>query len=607
MKRTFALLALLTAVLFSSCNPPIDIIWSGDQHTDAEPEEIIIPPLTDIGRTPVAFCEIEYSRPDSAELIGGLERARDGVESSSLSYDSLLTMIEEADGMYTEFSTMLSLILLKSSADITDTALAEEYELLSGQSPSIARAVEELFVAIANSEFVKRLEDEEFGEGFFDEYKDGSKYTDTVVALLERESKLEADYLAISASTVMINYDGVTDSYENTVIRISEKYREGSARYIYALAECEELYYEEAGRLGEEIFIELLKVRAQIAEAYGYENYAEYSYEALGHDYTAEEMDALLSDIAEYTVPVYASLCELVFSGYFKSHAAPLLGRGRVVNTVYSALSALDDDIGASFSYMLNCGLYDIDSSSDKRRDSSFTIHLDDSDTPFIFATLYNTPDDYMTLTHEFGHFYDNLINGGMGSSLDTVEVSSQALELLALTEMKSILSAKEYQYLYFSKIESILEVLIFQGFYAKLESLVYDLSYDEISAESVNRLVKEAAAAMKLNPDYFDGVADILIIHLIDTPFYVQSYCTSLIASLDIYFAECENEGRGVALYKAVIAADKNDGFTENLTEAGVPSPFRENALTELLDKIYFSILGSHYYGGSPDIVNAA
>ncbi len=607
MKRLLLLFMLLSLLASAACDSSESPSPGGHQQNEQEPVEVIIPPLTDIGREPVFFSDIIYTRPDADLLIKELSLVSEGVKSRSIDYDSLIARIEEADGMYDNFSTMLSLILLRSSADITDTVLAEEYELLSGKSPAIAQAVEELFVAIAASDFVSRLESEEFGAGFFDEYKDGSKYTDTVVALLEKEAKFESDYLAISPATVMIKFEGATDSYENTLTRVQKKYASNKVKLNNALAECERLYIKESEKLSESIYIELLKTRSLLAEAYGYDSYTQYAYEILGHDYSTEEADALMSDIAEYAIPVYLSLTDSVFAGYFKTHRAPHVQRGQVINNVYNAMSKLDGDIGAAYSYMLNCGLYDAKHYSDSRRDASFTLYLDNFDAPFVFATLSGNAGDYMTVTHEFGHFYDNLVNGSSSASLDIIEVSSQALEFLALTEMEHLLSADEYQYLYFSKMQDALEVLIFQGFYAKFESMVYELSYDEITADAVNALVKEAASFMKLHTDYFNKVSDILIIHLIDTPFYVQSYCTSLMVSLDIYFTECDSEGKGTALYKALLERDGSDGFSDNLQKSAIPSPFREGGLTEILDKIYYSIIGSHYYGGSEDIVNAA
>ena len=43
----------------------------------------------------------------------------------------------------------------------------------------------------------------------------------------------------------------------------------------------------------------------------------------------------------------------------------------------------------------------------------------------------------------------------------------------------------------------------------------------------------------------------------------------------------------------------DRNEGsdFIKELTRVSLPSPFRENALRDLADEIYYSVMGSYYF----------
>ncbi len=605
MKRTAFLLAFIFALMLSSCGAP-DSDMQGEPAITA-PEEIIIPPFSDIGREKIAFSDIEYTRPNTEELLSDLYALAAFAAEEGVDYDVLAQKIGDVDKKYASFATMSSLLLIKTSANINDKDLQAEYELLTASAPDVTRGIEELFVTLASSEHAVRLEEELFGEGFIDKYKHGSKYNDYTVSLLEKEAALEADYLALSPQSVMIAFEGKTENYEDTAERVKKKYAANPIKRSEALAECERLYNEALGNATSDIYVELLKLRHDIALAFGHESYAEYAYEKLGHDYSAEACDRLLSDISEYAVAVYASLSQRAFAGYFKTHTPISAENARVVNSIFSVMEQLDGDFAAAYSYMLNCGLYDISDSEDKRRKISFTTYLYDLDAPFVFATMNGNAEDFTTLTHEFGHFYDNIKNDGDTSSIDIAEISSSAMELLALTGFKDILTAEEYKYLYYSEMRSALEVLIFQGFYAKFEALAYALPYEEITKERLDGLVKEAAGFMKLNTEYLNSLADVMIIHLIDMPFYVQSYCTSLLVSLDIFFAECEAAGSGTDAYKRLLSREGECGFEEELSRAGLDSPFREGALPLLLDKIYFSIIGSHFYDESADIINAA
>jgi len=306
----------------------------------------------------------------------------------------------------------------------------------------------------------------------------------------------------------------------------------------------------------------------------------------------------MLEDIANYAIPVYTALASSAFSGYFNIYSPPRAHEGKAINDIYKILSNISPELSESYAYMLNCGLYDISSAKANRLDGAYTTYLYDIDAPYIFATTSETVSDYMTISHEFGHFFDSYTNYNSDASLDLLEVSSTALELIVLSKLSDALCDDNYKYLYYDEMKSMLEVLIFQGFYAKFESLVYEIPADRISRQSVDNAVLEAARFMNLNTDYFNSLDDILIYHLIETPLYVQSYCTSAVASLDIFFMECENEGDGVEAYLKLTSRDTDKNFAAHLMDAGISSPFRNHAIKDITNKIYYSIIGSYYYG---------
>ena len=101
---------------------------------------------------------------------------------------------------------------------------------------------------------------------------------------------------------------------------------------------------------------------------------------------------------------------------------------------------------------------------------------------------------DYNATSHEFGHFLDGYINYGKESSLATMEISSQAMELLTLLKLKGVLHTPEYKYLTYVTMNSYLvEVLLAQSFFAAFEHAVYALEYDEINATSIREAMLEA------------------------------------------------------------------------------------------------------------------
>ena len=130
---------------------------------------------------------------------------------------------------------------------------------------------------------------------------------------------------------------------------------------------------------------------------------------------------------------------------------------------------------------------------------------------------------------------------------------------------------------------------LIFQGFYAKAEELIYALPYDKITKESLDAEVVKAATSFSLNTNYINDVSAIFITHTFLYPFYVQSYCTSAAVSLEIYFAELKSEGAGFEIYKELITREEGGlTFEEYLTEAGLTSPFEVDYLKGIANGLY-------------------
>jgi oligoendopeptidase F len=142
------------------------------------------------------------------------------------------------------------------------------------------------------------------------------------------------------------------------------------------------------------------------------------------------------------------------------------------------------------------------------------------------------------------------------------------------------------------------LETLLYQGFYARFEELVYALSYEEITEKNLNSAVSEAAEEFALNPDVVNDISYVFVPHIFLYPFYVQSYCTSIIPSIELYFMEEKEQGSGLAAYKNLIKrTDSSLTFVETLEDAGLPSPFDFGVVRDIADKIHFAVLGFHYY----------
>lgn len=604
-------LTVLNIVFLSSCgdgnsgslNTPPSSDDTNDNKTPTEDNSekdtvIAVPDYKDYCRGTVDFSEIEYKRPGISEVILKFDEVCILISDNKIPYDEQLKKIYELEPDYLNILTMAAYANILSSINTASQKWNDEYEYITTVYPSFTKAIENLYVAAANSPYAEKFENDYFGNDLIEDYKDGGDYTDKIVQIMSEEAKLESEYSAISPATIVITYGGITDTEEKILEYYKSTYGESSIRYIAAVSECSKLYENAVDKKQRELLVGLFKIRRIISDEFGYESYAEFAYKNIYHDYSPEKFETFINGISEYVVPVYSKLTDYVFGQYQKANKPEEISRIELINDTYSMLDGAPNEIYEIYSYMLQHSLYSIEEDNETRFSGAFTSYLDSYNAPFIFISTCGDVTDYTTICHEFGHFADYYINGSSETSLDLSEVSSQALELLSLTLFSDIISEDALEYLTYYEMENALSVLVFQGFYAEFEHIAYTIPYSAINEENLNLAVSRAAYKIGLNSYALSDIYYVMIPHIFLYPYYVQSYCTSLTVAIEIYFMEENEAGSGFDAYmKLITRGDDNLTFEEHIKNAGLTSPFQKDYLKRIADTVHYKILGSHYF----------
>ena len=602
MKQAKRILLLLILTVVELC---LVCCYSGDgaagDPAAGDDIGLIIPESTNLGRDVINFSEIEYQRPDVTALKDKFHSLYGLISDKEASFEQISEQFRDAYADYERFNTLKTYAQIVSYSQIESTRYQYELRYLSEAEPAIKQLLEQVLVAMATSEFAERFENELVGAGLIENYSGGSKLTTEVLELITAEELLILEYEGLNHGTVEITYDSITDTYNAILAHLREKYGQDSQKYVDSVKECDALYSSRLAELSADVFVNLVKIRSKLAHALGYQSYTDYIYANRYTDYTPEEAGHLFEDISRYVVPVYAKLASRVFNSNNRQ-PSPASDKNLMLNTLGNILKSSDNALYEAYAFMLAYGMFDVSEARSDRSPSSFTAYLPSYETPYLFVTLDGTVSDYLLFCHEFGHFYDMLENYGNSAALDLSEVSSQSLELLMLTKLKGSLGDKEYGKLFYRQMESVMLTLIYQAFYAKLEHIVYSLPYHEITLERINKAAKEAAAAMSLNADAINGVSDVIIPHLIVEPLYVQSYCTSAIVALEMFFSELEEPGDGFAMYHNLISRSSELGFLSCIELLGLDSPFDRGTVKQVADSIYYIIIGSHYFESAGD-----
>lgn len=521
----------------------------------------------------VPFSQMEYVRPDVETLYADF----DALIEKATDTDDAETLLEGYYDLYTRyvsFYSMDTLANIKYSQDTTESYYKDEYDFCENETPNVEEKLEALMKAFAASPARDDLEEAYFGEDFFEKYDDYEVYTNPeYLRLSQEEAALLTEYRDLTAE-LLVTYNGET--------KILDEWMETNdyGEYIGAL----QAYYDEYNASVGEVFVELVKVRQQLAAALDYDSYAAYSYEMNYHrDYTPEDGDVFLNGIREHLAPVL----EDVYSDYslLNLNAGSSTEQG-VMDMVQSAAKNIGGAVWDAFRFMRAYELCDIAKSSVKI-EASFQTYLYDWEAPFVLVNAQGSGDDYMTFSHEFGHFTDSYHNYCADEDLETAETFSQAMEFLALKYTDTLKDQQKTKLLKY-KLVDLLQTFVYQGAYAEFEARVYALDPEEITVEKVNQLFLDSCTDFGVAEpgfDFYYSQCWIDVIHFFEVPYYIISYCVSAETALQVFELEEAQEGEGVNAYFRLLDREYGAGVQQVMENAGMDNPFRDEVLRETAD----------------------
>ena len=531
----------------------------------------------------VMFSDMRYTRPDTEALytdIDAVQQALDG--------GSRLKKVEELldvcmDAYYT-FSTMYALCNIFNCRDLRDEYYADEYEWISAESAEVSRRFDELYYACAGSSLGRELEEDYFWEGFCEDYADpnDSYYNDVTVALMQQESDLISRYRSIVADPVIL-FEGEEQSFlELSEELLSDDGYGSYTRYLSALM----TYYETYSVPLADVYIELMRVRGEMAEAMGFDGVEAMEFDfGFDRDYSPSDAAVFVSDVKTHLVPIYR-WAEDEGVSYSVNYSS--LNSDELFDDMRSVAGQIGGSCAEAFAFMSRYGLYDI-APSPYKADTSFQTYLDDYESPFIFLNPNGTTSDLLTFVHEFGHFTDAYVNFDAAESIDLAETFSQSLEFLSLSHMDQVLSDREIRQLRHAKMYDALDTFIQQCAFADFESKAHAIGPDALDADKLCELALQSARDFGFCSEGFESYIQYYwmdITHLYEYPFYVISYPVSLAVSMEIYGLELEESGKGLEKYFEIMPRDY-DTFMETVRAGGLDSPFAKGSMAAIADMI--------------------
>ncbi len=486
------------------------------------------------------FHEMSYTRPNMVQFDNTLQKVIEQA-STEKKLTFLLDGIYEFYSVYDDFCTNYALVNIYYNQDLTNSRWQEEYNYCLENASTVNAGLDSLYRALAKSPLREKLEGEDyFGPGFFEAYEGDTLYDETFQSYLAQEAQLTAQYYTVSGEA------GSVDYYSDA-------------------------YFTQYGTQLAEIFLELVKVRQQMAQYAGYESYPDFAYDFYyGRDYTAAQTKGYLASIQTELSPLYVQVNQ---SGYWDKALASS-SQKHTLDYVRSMAAAMGGIVEDAFSDMEAAQLYDI-SYGPNKFSGSFEVFLPNYYSPFVFVNPTNTIYDKLTFAHEFGHFCTDYASMGSIAGIDVAEVFSQGMEYLSLCYV----SDPQLEEL---KMADSLRVFVEQAAYASFEQQVYSLTGDSLTTEGIQALYAQIGTDFGLQSLRWDSRDYVCIPHFFVSPMYIISYVVSNDVALQLYRQEKAETGKGLATLEANLTTP-HSGIQAFVKDAGLESPFNAKGIQEV------------------------
>ena len=488
------------------------------------------------------LSEMVYTRPDAEALIAQIKALTEKVPEYTDAASFLNEYYDIAQDIH-HFETMSDLALFRFCMHSYDREIIEEYDYCDEQSAIVKEKQSALYAACAASPYRDALEQAYFGEGFFADYDGYQAADEGFYALIKQENDLLFRYYQQSNK---VDYSSYYEIKQN---------------------------HDVIGNL----YIELAKVRRQIAEAKGYENYMEYSY-ACTHqrDYTPAQARAFLEQVKAQLVPLmeHTQIAEefATYSDWYSSDSMKMLS---------AAAERMGGPVWESCRFLTGCELYDI-SSAPNKQGVGYTSYLGDYEAPYIFIDP-DSKDLLVTLFHEFGHFADFYVNYGIMTDLETAETYSQAMQYLAFAYAEPFTEEERTENLRATLSNLLVYSILREGAFADFELQVYALAPEELTLDRIDAIYgqcMEDYGLSRLSGAQFRSIYWVAYGHFFSQAGYVISYAVSAVSAMQIARMEAENPGAGVAAFCRLLNRTHGKKFSIVLEEAGLDSPFAPETL---------------------------
>lgn len=550
------------------------------------------------------FSDLQYKETDYqslAKMILDLtEKAKKADSPSSL--EEVLKIYDTEMG---EVGYNYTLSYIHSSLDSSDSFWQEALQKESKGNAMLDTTP--LLKAILENKYFSSLE-EKYGPVLRDKLNKSISTGSKAQNERAEEGDLVSKYQREKAM-VRINYKG-KDLSEGEVIPLFESpIREERIQSRKAVAKA----FLEKKELFGSMLERLVSLRDTIAKENGFSNYLEYmdiNYSRIG--YGEKEMDAFVSEVKEYVVPVLSHIFEEtrkrlgleemtvadISLMFVDGNAKPSGGAEVLKEAAKKMYKALSPEMEAFFTGMLDSHSIDVDFSPNKVSGMGFCTDLKKGMYPFVFGNLDGTSWDVTVFTHEVGHAWQSYASDQnldltlfREMPLDAVEIPSKTMELFSYPFAEEFFGKDGDKFRFAHFRNAVKEIVAYTSVH-ELNTWIY--THVGASFDEINEKWMEIQSSYYPNVSYGEmeeeekkGAGLLRNMGIFMFPRYLISYVFSEMCAIDLFMEYLKDKDKALDSYNRLCRVGGSKSYPEILSAAGLEPSYKKGRVKDVMEKV--------------------
>ena len=550
------------------------------------------------------FSDLQYKETDYkslAKMILDLtEKAKKADSPSSL--EEVLKIYDTEMG---EVGYNYTLSYIHSSLDSSDSFWQEALQKESKGNAMLDTTP--LLKAILENKYFSSLE-EKYGPVLRDKLNKSISTGSKAQNERAEEGDLVSKYQREKAM-VRINYKGKELSEGEVIPLFESPIREERIQSRKAVAKA----FLEKKELFGSMLERLVFLRDTIAKENGFSNYLEYmdiNYSRIG--YGEKEMDAFVSEVKEYVVPVLSHIFEEtrkrlgleemtvadISLMFVDGNAKPSGGSDVLKEAAKKMYKALSPEMEAFFTGMLDSHSIDVDFSPNKVSGMGFCTDLKKGMYPFVFGNLDGTSWDVTVFTHEVGHAWQSYASDQnldltlfREMPLDAVEIPSKTMELFSYPFAEEFFGKDGYKFRFAHFRNAVKEIVAYTSVH-ELNTWIY--THVGASFDEINEKWMEIQSSYYPNVSYGEmeeeekkGAGLLRNMGIFMFPRYLISYVFSEMCAIDLFMEYLKDKDKALDSYNRLCRVGGSKSYPEILSAAGLEPSYKKGRVKYVMEKV--------------------